>query len=163
MHRAADARDPGCDDGGQRRRGSVPGFGRHRGHRLRGRAGAELHDVVLYTSTDGGVSFDTGTVVPATGALTADPYSGLLYPADLVRIGPNFFIAADDAEFAVSVFGSLQGAGFDTGAFVNRATTMAANPDGSGGLIVAYAAWSQTWDPSSHIAFFRDPPTGGAG
>jgi hypothetical protein len=109
-------------------------------------------DVVLYTSTNGGTSFDGGVVVPHTTPPENGPYSNKTDPTDAFRLGTDFYIGAFNAGLGFSSFGPDEGnfTFSDPGPGGVAGSSMAL---GSGGKPIE-AYWNQS-DPRYRILFYR--------
>jgi hypothetical protein len=67
------------------------------------------NDVIVYTSTNGGVSFDGGAVIPHTTPPQNGPYSNKTDPTDVLLLGTDFYIGAFNPDLGFSSFGPDEG------------------------------------------------------
>lgn len=110
------------------------------------------NDVVLYTSTNSGLSFGDGVVIPHTTPPENGPYSNKTDPTDVIRLGTDFYIGAFNAGLGFSSFGPDEGnfSFSDPGSGGVGGSSLAL---GSGGKPIQ-AYWNIS-DPRYRILFYR--------
>jgi hypothetical protein len=114
------------------------------------------NDVVIYTSVNGGASFDGGTVIPGGGPPGTGPYSNKTNPTEVLRSGSNILIAAYNAGLGFSSFGALQGAISFTNPGPGGVVNSTMGLDAGGNPVIAYYNLASTYP----VLFYRFNGTG---
>jgi hypothetical protein len=109
------------------------------------------NDLVYWTSTDGGKTFDDGTIISG--------YSNKTNPTDVIPYGPIVFVAANNPGLGFSYGGVVTG-GFTFSLATGTVQASSMTLDDSSTLYESY--WAQD-DPKYHVRYFQNSASGSPG
>jgi hypothetical protein len=110
-------------------------------------------DVIEYTSTNGGLSFDGGVTINTGSNTTAGPYSNKTNPTNAIPSGTDFLVAANNPGLGFSSFGINQGNFTFASPGDGGVAGSTMGLDGSGNPVIAY--WNLASTGQYPLLFYR--------